>query len=257
MGESDGERSDGAGPTEAIASAAQAPRSALGPPRSEVSAAVTQRIRSAASSEPWMRTGGAPWSSSGRRSELAASWTTTEPRKARARIGRSTASSSRRPERHSRPPATRIVCLSAGIPRRSSSSMTAPTASWRGSVGAPGRGRERGSTTIATRPPRVTRSASLGPDSGYRSASPTAAVTSRSGSSVGGGARRTASSSTPTRGTREPESRGRRATPPSNHHGAMSRGPLRRLRGTSGGRWAASRAAATCATRADSSRASR
>ena len=63
-----------------------------------------------------MRTGGASRSSSGRSSALVASWTTTVPRKSRAGVGRSTASSSRRPARRSRPPAITIVCLLGGHP---------------------------------------------------------------------------------------------------------------------------------------------
>ncbi len=51
-------------PTEAMSSAAHAPRSVQAPPRSEVSAAVTQTTRSASSSAGWIRTGGAPSSSS-------------------------------------------------------------------------------------------------------------------------------------------------------------------------------------------------
>ena len=46
-----------------MSSAAQAPRSVQAPPRSDVSAAVTQTTRSASSSVGWMRTGGAPSSS--------------------------------------------------------------------------------------------------------------------------------------------------------------------------------------------------
>ena len=52
VGESDGASSDGAGGAEEIASAAHAPSSAQAPPRSEVSAAVTQTTRSASRSEP-------------------------------------------------------------------------------------------------------------------------------------------------------------------------------------------------------------
>ena len=145
VGESDGASSEGAGGADEIVSAAQAPSSAQAPPRSEVSAAVTHTTRSASRSAPWMRAAAAPSSSSGSRSGLDASWTTTAPLKSRACVGRRTASSSRRPARRSRPPAITIVCRSAGIPSRSSSSMTAATASWRGSAVAPGRGRERGS----------------------------------------------------------------------------------------------------------------
>ncbi len=101
-----------------------------------------------------------------RSSSLVASCTSTVPRKSRAPVGRRTTSSSRRPARRSSPPAIRIVCCSAGIPSRSSSSITAATACWRGSIAAPGSGSERGSTTIVTRPPRVARSVSGGPESG-------------------------------------------------------------------------------------------
>ena len=195
-----------------MSSAAQAPSSVHAPPRSDVSAAVTQTTRSASSSAGWTRTGGAPSSSRRRRSSLVASCTSTVPRKSRAPVGRSTASSSRRPARRSSPPAIRIVCCVGGHPEplelvdhgrdRLLARVDRGAGEWqrawldddrdapaaRDELGEPRAG-ERVAECLADR-----------------------AATSRSGSSGGGGISRSASSSIATSGTREPERRGMRAT---------------------------------------------
>ena len=168
VGESEGAASsEGAGPTVG---------DVLGRARTEerAGAAALRRLgRSDADDEVgleqdgWIRTGGVPSSGRGRSSSLVASCTSTVPRKSRAPVGRMQPPRARAwPARRSSPPAIRIVCFSAGIPSRSSSSITAATACWRGSMAAPGSGSERGSTTIVTRPPRVARSVSRGPESG-------------------------------------------------------------------------------------------
>ena len=76
------------------------------------------------------------------------------PAEARARSGRRSCSSSRRPARRPSPPATSTVRRSRGTPCRSSSSSTAASASRRGSSSAEGSGSDGGWTTIVARPPR-------------------------------------------------------------------------------------------------------
>ena len=86
---------------------------------------------------------GRPSSSRRTRSSSSQSWTTTRPRKARARSGRISPSSSRRPARRPSPPATSTVCRSREIPAALSASSTAASASRRGSSAAEGTGRRR------------------------------------------------------------------------------------------------------------------
>ena len=165
-GESDGASSDGAGAGRAMSSAAQASRSVQAPPRSDVSAAVTHDDqvgveersvdvhRAAAVELEGLRSGARRVVHDHRAAEV------TRPRRGEDGL------SLRRPARRSSPPAMRIVCCSARMPRRSSSSMTAPRAARRGSR----RIREAGASGARRRsprcPPGVTRSASAGPESG-------------------------------------------------------------------------------------------
>src|SRR2546423_968371 len=62
------------------------------------------------------------------------------------------------------------------MPRCSSSSTTAPIASWRGSFGTAGAGRARGPTTLAARPPPPARAPRGPPPNGKRRASRAAAA---------------------------------------------------------------------------------
>src|SRR5438552_9046096 len=98
------------------------------------------------------------------------------------------------------------------MPSRSSSSTTAPIASWRGSEDEAGIGSAGGSTTIVARARRRTRASSGSPSSGKRRASRTAAPTSATAGPGAGGRRTTTSSGTEAITTFVPASSGIRRT---------------------------------------------
>ena len=161
VGERDGASSDGAGPAEAMSSAAQAPSSAQAPPRSEVSAAVTQTTRSASSSEPWMRTGCVRRaSSSGRRSGLVASCTSTVPRKSRActRAEDAFELAASGPALEASGDQDRVLARPASRGARAGRSRPRPPAG-AGRSARPAAAASAARRRSSTRPPRVTRSA--------------------------------------------------------------------------------------------------
>src|SRR5256885_3767330 len=97
------------------------------------------------------------------------------------------------------------------MPRRSSSSTTAVTASARGSFGDPGIGSAGGSTTIVARVPCPTCASRESPSSGKRSASRTAAARSAPARAGLGGRRTIASSGAEASTSRVPERSGTRS----------------------------------------------
>ncbi len=256
VGESDGASSDGAGPADAIVSAAQAPRSAQAPPRSDVSAAVTQTTRSASSSAPCTRTGCR--SAELERSELGARRVVDLDRAVKvARLHWGGGLPRRRscPARRSRPPAKRIVCLLGAASRaaRAGRSRRRPPA------GAGRSGRPGAAASEARRRSRHARRASrdrraAGPRAGSeapRRPPPRCLVADRAAPAGAGAARRRR----PRRaacGSPRGEECASRAHPIN-----TSRRAVRRSRDAGGRTSAASRAAARCATRGGSSRASR
>src|SRR5437660_3647800 len=108
------------------------------------------------------------------------------------------------------------------MPRRSSSSTTAVTASARGSFGDPGMGSAGGSTTIVARVPRPTWDSSESPSSGNRSASRTAAATSATAPAGLGGRRTIASSGAEASTSRVPERSGTRSMAADDSVGSVS-----------------------------------